>query len=100
MTGPDGPLLAEALTSVLSGIEITPPQREPWDTLFQALQEWNATRAQHGLPPIEEIGSLAGVLALSLDIEGWCLSDQHAGHVLAFAASELELVVAEFFDRT
>lgn len=37
---------------------------------------------------------LAERLALLLEQEGWPLSDLHAGHVLAFAVSDLDAIIS------
>lgn len=97
MTGPDGPLRADALAHILSGIEITPPRWPASVYLYQALQHWNRTQEACGQPIIAGPALLAEFLEVTLLQEGWCLSDWHDGHVLVFAASDFEAAVQGFF---
>lgn len=86
----DGPTLVEVdLYGALDGAQICMPQTLPSQSLYRALHSWNVTQAQFGQPTIPNIGLLAEVLALSLDQEGWNLSDLADGSVLAFAVSDL-----------
>jgi len=84
---------AERLARALSGVEILPPALPVSCCLFQALRDWNATRDYQGQPPVENVATLAEILAVSLDQEGWCLSDLSAGHVRAFAFCDFDDLV-------